>query len=161
MDNIVYASTDALEFYNQYHQNFINKLIHAFCIPMIVLSMRILTNNILLFIQDAPIYRNIIPFSLGRILSSIYVLYYFTYGWVPGLVMCSYFTAIEFTNLYIQRNIDKKYFVAWCLFCFGWTMQFIGHGIEGRKPALVDSVGQAFTGAPIFSMQFFYPSLLK
>ncbi len=161
MDDIVYVSTDALTFYNHYHQNFINKLIHAFCIPMIVLSMRILTNNIVFFIQDGPIWIKIIPLSLGRILSQIYVGYYFTYGWFPGFIMLLHFTVIELANYYIQRNINKKYFVAWCLFCFGWTMQFIGHGIEGRKPALFDSIAQAFTGAPIFSMQVFYPNLLK
>ena len=161
MDNIVYVPTDALTFYNQYHQNFINKLIHAFCIPMIVLSLRILTNNIIFFIDDGPRWIKIMPFNVGRLLSNILIFYYFSYGWFPGLTMFVYFTIIEFMNHYIQSNIEKKYFVAWCLFCFGWTMQFIGHGIEGKKPALFDSIGQAFTGAPIFSMQFFYPNLLK
>ena len=43
------------------------------------------------------------------------------------------------------------------MFVFAWTMQFIGHEIEGNKPALFDSVSQAFTAAPLFSIQAFLP----
>ena len=35
----------ALEFYNDYHQNTINKIIHMIFIPMIVLSVRILLSE--------------------------------------------------------------------------------------------------------------------
>ena len=35
---------------------------------------------------------------------------------------------------------------------FSWIMQFIGHGIfEGNRPALMDSIKQAFLMAPLFS----------
>ena len=47
MNSIVYVSRDPVAFYNEYHQNYINKLIHAFCIPLIVLSIRIFTNNVI------------------------------------------------------------------------------------------------------------------
>jgi uncharacterized membrane protein YGL010W len=36
-------------------------------------------------------------------------------------------------------------------FVGGWTLQLIGHAIEGRRPALVDSFSQVFVG-PIFLM---------
>lgn len=161
MDTVVYGPSDPLDFYNQYHKNYVNKMIHAFCIPMIVLSIRIATNNVVLYFNDAPRWARVVPFSLGRNISNIYICYYISYGLFPGLTMFVYFTIIEFANHYIQSNIPRKYFLAWCLFCFGWTMQFIGHCIEGKKPALFDSIGQSFTSAPIFSMQFFYPNLLK
>src|SRR5262249_34088621 len=34
-------------------------------------------------------------------------------------------------------------------FAGGWTMQLIGHGFEGRRPALADNVLQVFN-APLF-----------
>jgi len=37
-------------------------------------------------------------------------------------------------------------------------MQFIGHGIEGSRPALFDNISQAFTAAPLFSIQAFLPA---
>ena len=47
------------------------------------------------------------------------------------------------------------------LFTFAWTMQFIGHYIEGNRPALLDSVSQAFLQAPLFTVSTLFPSLLN
>ena len=33
-----------------------------------------------------------------------------------------------------------------------WVLQFVGHYIEGRKPALLDGLTQAFTIAPLFTV---------
>ena len=96
MNSIVYVSRDPVSFYNEYHQNYINKLIHAFFIPLIVLSIRILTNNVIFYFRDSPyLFTRNFPFSLGRILSNIYVTFYFTYGSFPGLVMLVYFSIID------------------------------------------------------------------
>ena len=109
----------------------------------------------------SPVCKNTFPskikFGIGRLLSHIYVIYYFTYGLYPGFVMLVYFTWIEAAYYYIHDNIPRKYFLAFCMFALGWTMQFIGHAIEGRKPALFDSLSQAFTAAPLFSIQAFLP----
>jgi uncharacterized membrane protein YGL010W len=35
------------------------------------------------------------------------------------------------------------------LFVFGWALQFLGHHFEGKRPALVDNLFQAFIG-PMF-----------
>ena len=150
----------ALEFYNDYHQNTINKIIHMIFIPMIVLSVRILLSE---FYIGQPFFNwpgltSKIKFGIGRLLSHIYCIYYFTYGWYQGLVMLVYFTWIEAAYYYIHDNIPRKYFLAFCMFALGWTMQFIGHAIEGRKPALFDSLSQAFTAAPLFSIQAFLPA---
>ena len=149
-----------LEFYNQYHQNFWNKIIHMIFIPMIVLSIRIFLSEFYIGqpFWNWPGLKLKIKFGLGRLLSHIYAIYYFTYGWYPGFVMLIYFTWIEAMFYYIHDNIPRKYFLASCMFIFGWTMQFIGHEIEGNKPALFDSVSQAFTAAPLFSIQAFLPT---
>jgi uncharacterized membrane protein YGL010W len=149
-----------LEFYNQYHQNFWNKIIHTIFIPVIVLSIRIFLSEFYIGqpFWNWPGLKLKMKFGLGRLLSHIYAIYYFTYGWYPGFVMLIYLTWIEAMFNYIQDNIPRKYFLASCMFIFGWTMQFIGHDIEGNKPALFDSVSQAFTAAPLFSIQAFLPT---
>ncbi len=146
-----------LEFYNHYHQNFWNKIIHMIFIPLIVLSFRIFLSEV--YISQPwfnwPGLKEKISFLVGRLLSNIYVIYYFTYGWHEGFLMLVYFTWIECAYYYINDNIPRKYLLASCMFIFAWTMQFIGHEIEGNKPALFDSVSQAFTAAPLFSIQAF------
>ena len=148
-----------LEFYNQYHQNFWNKIIHMIFIPMIVLSFRIFLDQF--WIRTPIRYPGLeekIKFQIGRMVSNIYVIYYFTYGLYPGIIMLAYFTWIESAYYYINDNIPRKYLLASCMFVFAWTMQFIGHEIEGNKPAMFDSISQAFTAAPLFSIQAFLPS---
>jgi uncharacterized membrane protein YGL010W len=148
-----------LEFYNQYHQNFWNKIIHMIFIPMIVLSFRIFLDQFWIRtpIQYPGLEKNF-NFQIGRMVSNIYVIYYFTYGLYPGIIMLAYFTWIESAYYYINDNIPRKYLLASCMFVFAWTMQFIGHEIEGNKPAMFDSISQAFTAAPLFSIQAFLPS---
>ena len=40
-------------------------------------------------------------------------------------------------------------------------MQFVGHYIEGKRPALMDSLSQAFLEAPVFSLEYMFPGLLN
>ena len=87
-----------LEFYNQYHQNFWNKIIHMIFIPVIVLSFRIFLSEVYIGqpFWNWPGLKEKMGFYIGRLLSTIYVIYYFTYGIYPGFVMLAYFSWIEF-----------------------------------------------------------------
>jgi len=38
------------------------------------------------------------------------------------------------------------------LFITAWILQFLGHYIEGNRPALMDSLSQAFLTAPAFAI---------
>ena len=89
---------------------------------------------------------------------NMYVLYYFMkYGMNPGLLMTGYFTAIR----YLSLTLDMRKSTAFKLFLFSWVMQFIGHYIEGNRPALFDGLTQTFLEAPLFSFQYIWPNLLK
>tara|TARA_B110000003_G_scaffold55145_1_gene55184 strand:- start:4830 stop:5228 length:399 start_codon:yes stop_codon:yes gene_type:complete len=126
-------------------------------IPLIVLSIRIFLSEVYIGQPwfNWPGLREKMKFRVGRLLSNIYVIYYFTYGWQEGFLMLVYFTWIECAYYYINDNIPRKYLLAFYIFVFSWTMQFIGHEIEGNKPALFDSLSQAFTAAPLFSIRAF------
>ena len=75
----------------------------------------------------------------------------------PGLLMTAYFTGIRYFSLTL--DISKR--TAFKLFLFSWVMQFIGHYIEGNRPALLDGLTQTFLEAPLYSFQYIWPNLLK
>jgi len=93
--------------------------------------------------------------SLTRIIILFYNIYYYNFGFYPGTIMLIYFELLLFISKNIKLN-NKKTVI---LFTLSWILQFIGHYIEGKKPALIDSIGQAFLGAPIFSLVSILPKL--
>jgi uncharacterized membrane protein YGL010W len=165
MDVINTDYQTSLDIYNKYHQNTYNKAIHAACIPAIVLSIRLFLDKIhIIHDLNQPQFQpfNKIRWHLPVLMQNIYVFYYlFSYGPFPATVMILYFFAIESLSKFVIIPTGNKYKFARYLFFYGWSMQFIGHWIEGSRPALTDSISQAFVSAPLFSMQYFFPNLLK
>ena len=134
---------DTYEFYKQYHQNPINKAIHAIFIPCIVLTSMILLQNINI---------NLVSYILP-----IYSLYYYSWGWKVGVYMTVYFIILDTIGVLLNKYYKprmKLLLYTLILFTVSWIMQFIGHYIEGRRPALMDSIIQSFLGAPLFSLDF-------
>ena len=149
-----------LQFYNSYHTHPINKAIHFFCIPLIVFSTNELIKDFYIAHEyfTYPNLKHKIKFYITWIIHHFYTLYYFYYfGFTPGILMMCYFTIIRYLSY--KLNIKKK--TAFKLFSFSWIMQFIGHFIEGNRPALLDSLSQSFLGAPLYSLQYLFPHLLK
>ena len=62
----------------------------------------------------------------------------------------------------IWRETDKKWLKhSIIMFTCAWIMQFLGHAIEGNKPALLTSLTQSIFQAPLFTLEYVYPSLLQ
>ena len=53
-----------------------------------------------------------------------------------------------------SSNKTKLFLYTISFFILSWVAQFIGHYIEGKRPALVDNLSQAFIDAPLFSMDY-------
>lgn len=156
---------ESLHFYKQYHSHPVNKTIHAFCIPMIVFSIFNLLTLIRFnfnIMNDRSMNKHI-----NRNLATIFVkLFYFGYYYTYfsptiALVMFTYFTFIKLLSmLFIYKN--KNWFIdTVCIFTASWVLQFLGHYIEGSRPALTNSFVQAFLDAPVFSLEPYLPLLLK
>ena len=61
----------------------------------------------------------------------------------------------------LWRETDKKWLNnSIIMFTSAWIMQFIGHAIEGNRPALMTSLVQSIFQAPLFTLEYMYPSLL-
>tara|TARA_B100001093_G_C26452500_1_gene852909 strand:+ start:262 stop:741 length:480 start_codon:yes stop_codon:yes gene_type:complete len=143
-----------VEFYRQYHSNPINKFIHFICIPMIVVCF---LNYLSLFkfalaYKDLPIIYGI---NLDIVALFIYCFYYNPFHWpinVSIIMICSYIgwynMAMEFRKKYAEHWVGLTHII----FILAWILQFYGHYIEGNRPALTDSISQAFISAPAFAI---------
>ena len=135
--------------YEDYHTHPINKIIHVICIPLIVLT----TCNLLSTIK---VLFGSVKLELSEILMFLMLGYYLYHSFLTFLVMLFYFFTI-LTAAYIWR-LNKNYmYQSLCVFIFAWVMQFVGHAIEGNRPALFDSLIQTFTQAPVFSLSYILP----
>ena len=76
------------------------------------------------------------------------------------MIMITYFTFIKLLSmLFIYKNKNWLIDTA-CIFTASKVLQFLGHYMEGSRPALMDSLGQAFLDAPVFSLEPYLSLLL-
>ena len=93
---------------------------------------------------------------------SLYVSYfYLMFNWRIGFIMQCYIASLSYCGRY-WREHDRK----WVLnnakvFAIAWILQFIGHAIEGNRPALMTSLQQSVFQAPLFTLEYIYPPLLQ
>jgi uncharacterized membrane protein YGL010W len=148
-----------IEFYKNYHNNPINKAIHFVCIPMIVTSIMIFLKYIYILYSTL---NTKVTFGLTNIIMFLYFVgYYKSFNLKISLIMMLYFYILRSFADYIVIHYTNSTNISWFMFIFGWIMQFVGHYIEGRKPALFDSITQAFFEAPLYTLEYAYPNLLK
>ncbi len=135
--------------YESYHTHPINKFIHFICIPVIVLT----SCNLLSFVK---VKTDFITLELQELLTFFMLINYATYGFKVLLVMSIYFFFIH-TISFIMRAKPNWVKHSIILFLLSWCAQFLGHVIEGNRPALMTSITQAFTEAPLFSVSYILP----
>jgi len=140
-------------FYDKFHKNKINKMLHIIGIPMIVWSSFLATHGI-----------KIMKTRLSTILFSIYSIYYIKLNKFVGILSTLFYYLIynNSLNLYKQimndkNNKNKKtVLVKYVLFTqlFAWLLQLYGHKYhENNFPALISGFTQSITIAPLFSIE--------
>jgi uncharacterized membrane protein YGL010W len=134
---------DQMSFYAAYHQDARNKATHFVGVPMIIVS---------LFIPLALLRIELggLPLTGAMAFAAVILAYYFFLD-VPLALATAAFTAFF---LWVAHWVSAQgHALAWSafaiLFVGGWIIQLVGHGFEGRKPALADNLFQIFI-APIF-----------
>ena len=147
-----------LEFYKQYHRNSINRIIHFLCIPMIIVSIIIFFNNF--YISYNKKNKVIYKVKFSDFIISLYTLSYLSIYTNIGITMLFYFISLRYVanTIIFYYNYNR---ISFYLFFLGWTFQFIGHFIEGKRPAFIDSISQSFYQAPLFSLDIIFPKLLE
>jgi uncharacterized membrane protein YGL010W len=110
--------------YAQYHRNSINKLCHAFGIPLIVFCVvrwtQLPGSTLSLAVLALPVY----------------------FAWSPGL-------AAAMTAILLAMSAAAAVCPAWIflpLFIIGWILQLVGHRFEGRSPAFTENALHLLVG---------------
>ncbi|GLS27780.1 DUF962 domain-containing protein [Marinibactrum halimedae] len=145
-----------LENYGESHQNETNKLIHWFCVPLIVLVVFGLFWELPV---PVAIKRALPFFNWCWLFMVLTVSYYFflSFKLAVGLII---YTAIcaSFLMWYEYQSFIPLWQTCVVAFIILWIMQFIGHHIEGKKPSFLTDVKYLLIG-PAWLMAFIYRRL--
>jgi len=134
---------EQMSVYAAYHQDARNKATHFIGVPAIMLS---------LFIPLAWIRFDAggLTITAAMVFAAVVLMYYFFLDVALALAML---VVTGLLVLVAQTIADLGTAQGWIwfavLFVGGWILQLVGHGFEGRKPALADNLFQIFV-APIF-----------
>ena len=94
LDIILIIMYQELEFYKQYHSNTINRIIHFFCIPMIIVSIIIFFNNF--YISYNKKNKVIYKVKFSDFIISLYTLSYLSISTNIGITMLFYFIFLRY-----------------------------------------------------------------
>ncbi len=134
---------DQMSCYAAYHQDARNKATHFVGVPAIMLSLFIPLAWIRLDVGGATL-------TAAMLFAAVVLIYYFLLDVPLALGMVVVTAVLVWLG---QQIAELGTLQAWSwfavLFVGGWILQLVGHGFEGRKPALADNLFQIFV-APIF-----------
>ncbi len=147
--------------YGIYHKNKTNKLIHWFCVPAIMFSLFGLL-DLLQFNQTLDLSflnLNIIAnISILNIFILLSIIFYIRLSLTLSLGMIIFsillVSLIDYFDKF-QIFINYKLFIYLSIFIAAWIGQFIGHKIEGKKPAFFKDLQFLLIG-PIWLLSFIY-----
>ena len=157
-------------FYNKYHSNGCNKLIHYLCIPILVFTLFILLNYIPYYykidylenysikdvsynlINSNTTLDHIIIINTSSCLYVLYMIYYLILNIITGIISIPIYGTILITSNYLVYNYYNRSWVGALFFqCISWLFQFMGHYyFENNRPALCDSLFKSILIAPFF-----------
>lgn len=129
---------EQMAMYTAYHRDVRNCATHFVGVPMIVFSL-------LVALSAVPLGQvGYMPITLATIFLTLLLALY----WVAVPLMGLVATVVHIPLLWYADAVAQDPASIWVVFvvCFfgGWVIQFVGHLFEGRRPALVDNLFQAF-----------------
>ncbi|QDZ25390.1 hypothetical protein HOP50_17g79300 [Chloropicon primus] len=141
---------EKLAFYQSYHNNPWNKIIHVICIPLIVWA--VLVWFCLVEVKVPVLDKEI---NLGMATTIAYSVMYTLADYSAGLTWVVFIGAPLYTvAMEAATAMEAKTASLWALaaFVFGfWVQIHAGHMVfEKRKPALMDGFAEAMLSAPLF-----------
>lgn len=145
-----------IDAYGVCHQNGQNKLIHYVCVPAIMYS-------ILAFLWCSPVpdflSQKIPWFNWCYLVVGICLLFYgaLSLSLMLGMAIISAAMIGSFW-VYDLQNLPPLWMTALITFVFAWIVQFIGHKIEGAKPAFFEDVQFLLIG-PLWILVRVYKTL--
>ena len=152
---MVTARPQAIELlvhYAQSHRDRRNILTHLVGVPMIVLALAVLLSRpafVLGGLMLSPAWLALLPLALWYLTRGALLL---------GLaVSASLALLVLLAHGLSAGGVGPR--LAWGLglFALGWSLQFIGHYYEGRKPAFLDDLGALAVGPMFVALEMLSP----
>jgi len=144
-------------FYASYHHDTWNKFIHILCVWPILWTGLVFAEYVPYEWTTAPaILSTFHPVNLTFVLVVIYASFYILFDQKAGTMAAFLLFLRLVTSRKFFLTAESSYgYPAWAIalaiHIAGWVAQFFGHGhFEGRAPALLDNLVQAFLMAPFF-----------
>lgn len=135
---------EQMSVYQRYHTKTVTKLTHFIGVPLIVFALLGLLSWLVI-----PFPSQHLPISWVLII--LLSIYYALLNWRLGIGMFAVLIIMEglaLSVIHSHTTLDALVIFI-VVFVGGWVIQFLGHAVEGRKPALFDNLFQVFI-APIF-----------
>jgi uncharacterized membrane protein YGL010W len=129
------------ESYGRYHQDPVNKMLHWICVPLIVWSV------LGMLWAASPV--------AACVAIAATILFYLFLSLTLAIGMLAVVAGMALTLVLLG---DRVLLVSLLTFAAAWIGQFIGHAIEGRKPAFVDDL-RSFLVAPAWLLGDLYRRL--
>ena len=135
--------SEQMTLYASYHQDSRNRFCHFIGIPIVTFSLAIALSWVEIF--HSPFRLSLAPIVYCALLA------YFMRLDPRVAIMQLPFSAIPFVLGHAVTAWPLKYSLSafGAATVIGWTFQLVGHYLEGRRPALVDNLGQILN-APLF-----------
>lgn len=138
--------------YGESHQNETNKLIHWICVPLIFFSIFGMIRAIPVsgFMSESSSYLN-----WANLILVLTLFYYLTLSFPLFLGFIVWSLIVSFGNEWLlhQFGVYGLLFISISIFLLAWIGQFIGHGIEGKKPSFFKDLQFLLIG-PAWLMNF-------
>ena len=146
-------ATPLLVQYARYHRDPRNIATHYLGIPLIVFAVAVLMARLQTTVAGIQLSGDVVVWALAT-------LWYLRLGLWSVTLTTSAAIALLVALAHPFGNVATTHWLAVGLgsFVVGWTLQFIGHFWEGRKPAFVDDIRGLLVG-PMFVVAEIWCSL--
>jgi len=146
---------DWLSEYHKYHKNSTNKLIHFICVPLIMLTLFGLISLINTSVSVMEYNINILQiFIVSTLIYYMRLSLALSFGMLI-ISLLFYFIVFELKQTLMMNQLLLCYI---SIFVISWIGQFLGHKIEGKKPAFFKDLQFLLIG-PLWIMSFIYNRL--
>ncbi|KTD42382.1 DUF962 domain-containing protein [Legionella quateirensis] len=139
-------------FYAEYHQNAMTRYTHMAGVPLIILSIMILLGFVKIIIPG------VFETNLACLTTLVVLIYYYRLHWQLALaltpIMLILLWLASWFNYYGPTKVGVWAFLI--TFIVGWGLQFYGHYIEGKQPAFMVNIGQAFIAPLYLTAELFF-----
>jgi uncharacterized membrane protein YGL010W len=154
------SADEWFEAYGESHQNPVNKLIHWFCVPVIVFATLGLLWAVPIPGLGGVLGEDLAPFANLGALTMFAVLFgfYIRLSMTSSVFMLAYTLLCLWGIMLIDESSLSLWQVSAAIFVVAWIAQFIGHHIEGQKPSFLEDLQFLFVG-PAWLIHFLYKKL--